>query len=123
VDKTILSPRTRGACGPKRVLPGYSCYPDFKGGRFAANFHKSQMSDNLLDLRTFRKCDTSQILRFADPIFFVICGHKTSARPQMHTFSLSKLSKFEHNKKFFTQFFSEKNCNILEKLADLRFAD
>ncbi len=39
------------------------------------------------DLRTFRKCDTWQIWDLQTQSFFVICGLKTSASPQIYTFS------------------------------------
>jgi hypothetical protein len=41
----------------------------------------------LLDLQTFRKWWHFADLRFADPIFFFICELKTSASPQISTFS------------------------------------
>ncbi len=70
-----------------------------KGGRSANKFFKAlicKFTDKffLLDLRTFRKCSN---LRYADHIFLwfaylwfagpIFCGLKTSANPQIHSYS------------------------------------
>jgi hypothetical protein len=62
-----------------------------KGGRSANNFRKWQIHkladlNNLLDLPTFRKCDSLRICGYRYTIFFAIC--KTSASPQKHINSL-----------------------------------
>jgi hypothetical protein len=67
-----------------------------KVGRSANNFRKSRIHkfadlNNLQDLRTFRKCDSSQICDYRYTIFFAIC--KTSASPQKHIISLCKYSR------------------------------
>jgi hypothetical protein len=48
--------------------------------------HKLVDFGNYLDLRTFHKCDTLRICDLRTQHFFVICGLKTSASPQIQTF-------------------------------------
>ncbi len=71
-----VCPLRGGGCqtvleGPAMVLRGYVQCIFGKGGRAVRTLQNRRFADsnNVLDLRTFRKCDT---LRFADPIFFVI---------------------------------------------------
>ncbi len=65
-------------------------YNTYVGGRSANNFRQSQIrkfadSNNLLDLPTFRKCDSLRICDLRTNLF-MICGLETSANT--HFFSL-----------------------------------
>ena len=72
----------------KSIIPTFM-YIFYKAGGSENKFRESQIRkfailNNLLDLRTFRKCDKSRI--------FAICGLHTSASRQIHILSPCKYS-------------------------------
>jgi hypothetical protein len=70
-------------------------YIFYKAGGSENKFRESQ-------IRKFANLNNRGFLRFADPIFFVVCGLQTSASPQIHI-----LSPYKYSIKTLTENFTE----------------